>query len=81
MLFFNGEASSPILVADLSPHEYENKNLNYRKTKLKRSCEFLSPGLSFFLNAKRSIYRLREVLEALVNLDNLEVSLPVKIEV
>jgi hypothetical protein len=34
-----------------------------------------------FLNAERSIYRLREVLEALVNLDNSEVSLPVKIEV
>jgi hypothetical protein len=34
-----------------------------------------------FLNTKMSIYRLREVLEALVNLDNLEVSLPVQLEV
>jgi hypothetical protein len=34
-----------------------------------------------FLNANRSIYRLREVLEALVNLDNSEVSLLIKIEV
>jgi hypothetical protein len=33
------------------------------------------------LNAKRSIYRLREVLEAPVNLDNSEVSFPVKVEV
>jgi hypothetical protein len=41
---------------------------------------FLQACLSF-LNAKRSIYRLREVLEALVNLDNLEVNLPVQIEV
>jgi hypothetical protein len=49
MLFFNGEASSPTLVGDLAPHEYENKNLNYRKTKLKRSCEFLSPGFLLFL--------------------------------
>jgi hypothetical protein len=49
MLFFNGEASSPILVGDLAPHEYENKNLNYKKTKLKRSCEFLSPGFLLFL--------------------------------
>jgi hypothetical protein len=45
MLFFNGKASSPTLVGDLAPNEYENKNLNYRKTKLKRSCEFLSSGL------------------------------------
>jgi hypothetical protein len=24
MLFFNGDASSPTLVGDLAPHEYEN---------------------------------------------------------
>jgi hypothetical protein len=34
-----------------------------------------------FLNTNRSIYKLREVLEALINLDNSKVSLPVKIEV
>jgi hypothetical protein len=44
MLFFNGEVLSPTLVGDLAPHEYENSNLNHRKTKLKKSCEFLSPG-------------------------------------
>ena len=44
MLFINGEALSPTLVGDLAPQEYENLNLNYRKTKLKRSCEFLSLG-------------------------------------
>ena len=41
----------------------------------------LSGIVSLFLNAKKSIYRLREVLEAQVNLDNSEVCLPVKIEV
>jgi hypothetical protein len=40
MLFFNGEALSPTLVGDLAPHEYENKNLNYRKTKLRETVNF-----------------------------------------
>jgi hypothetical protein len=34
-----------------------------------------------FLNVERSIYRLREVLEAQVNLDNSEVSFPDQLEV
>jgi hypothetical protein len=33
-----------------------------------------------FLNAKRSVYRLREVLQALVNLDNSKVNLNVRIK-
>jgi hypothetical protein len=42
---------------------------------------FCLQASALFLNAKRTIYRLREVLETLINLDNSEVSLPVKIEV
>jgi hypothetical protein len=52
MLFFNGEASSPTLVGDLAPHEYENQNQNYRKIKLKKSCEFLSLGFLLFFRCK-----------------------------
>jgi hypothetical protein len=42
---------------------------------------FCLPACISFLNVERSIYKLREVLEALVNLDNSEFRLSVKIEV
>jgi hypothetical protein len=55
MSFFNSKVSSPTLVGDLAPHDYEywNLNLNLSKNQIKeKSCEFLSPGFAFILECK-----------------------------